>query len=361
MPVKNYVNINGRAVAEHTGGVRTSYLTDALGSITATVNSSQAVVNTYRWKPFGERLAKTGAGADPTLGWVGAYGYRRTQRSRSEYYMLARHYDSIGGRWTTVDPLWPEELAYLYCGTNPIARLDPSGLQNQFVGDWPPKGEPPLREAPPRTLPAPNKCSPGRISPQPKIGPGPGCRQIIIEGGIAAYELYDYLVNGQTGTYTGFGHSLGVRCFPGKNFVPAEDKYRLARCQAEHARYRKLCSNIDCILDLTSPSDCVEAVGKVARASACIKSRTWVINNCDKNPPKGWRHRPCGHMYAVCYAKFSMCQCIKKLRGAPCWVDLSGMIDCKAAEKECRWIRLYCNLYGGLPKPFEPLPWHTVL
>jgi len=52
MPVKKCVNINGR----------TSYLTDAIGSITATVNSSQAVVNTYRWKRYGDRLAKVGTG-----------------------------------------------------------------------------------------------------------------------------------------------------------------------------------------------------------------------------------------------------------------------------------------------------------
>jgi len=128
MPVKNYVNLNGRTVAEHTGGVRTGYLTDALGSITATVNSSQTVVNTYRWKPYGERLAKTGAGADPTLGWVGTYGYRRTQRSRSEYYMIARHYDSIGGRWTTVDPLWPWESAYGYAQAGPTFNTDRLGL-----------------------------------------------------------------------------------------------------------------------------------------------------------------------------------------------------------------------------------------
>jgi len=136
VPVKKYVNVNGRTIAEHPGGVRTAYLTDALGSITATVNSSQVVVNTYRWKPFGDRLAKTGAGADPTLGWVGTYGYRRTQRSRSEYYMLARHYDSIGGRWTTVDPLLYDLpgsssidfLEFSYARSNPPTLLDPTGL-----------------------------------------------------------------------------------------------------------------------------------------------------------------------------------------------------------------------------------------
>ena len=36
-----------------------------LGSVTATVNQSAQVVNTYRNKPYGVQLAKTGAGADP--------------------------------------------------------------------------------------------------------------------------------------------------------------------------------------------------------------------------------------------------------------------------------------------------------
>jgi hypothetical protein len=65
MPVTNYHTVQGRILGESTSGVRTDYLTDALGSVTATVNSAQAVVNTYRYKPYGEQLAKTGSGTDP--------------------------------------------------------------------------------------------------------------------------------------------------------------------------------------------------------------------------------------------------------------------------------------------------------
>jgi hypothetical protein len=53
MAVTTYRTYNGRLRAEITDGVRKTYLTDALGSVTATVDSSQNVMNTYRHKPSG--------------------------------------------------------------------------------------------------------------------------------------------------------------------------------------------------------------------------------------------------------------------------------------------------------------------
>jgi hypothetical protein len=51
--VTTYRTYKGRLRAEITDGVRTTYLTDALGSVTATVDSSQTVLNTCRSKPSG--------------------------------------------------------------------------------------------------------------------------------------------------------------------------------------------------------------------------------------------------------------------------------------------------------------------
>jgi len=48
MPVTYYDTVKGQIIGEATGGVRTEYLTDALGSVTATVNSSGEIVNTDR-------------------------------------------------------------------------------------------------------------------------------------------------------------------------------------------------------------------------------------------------------------------------------------------------------------------------
>ena len=105
MPVTNYYSVEGEIIGEASGGVRTDYLTDALGSVTGTVNQSASVVNTYRYKPYGTTLAKTGTGNDPIFGWVGSAGYAKTGKAHSEVYVRARHYSSASGRWTSKDPI----------------------------------------------------------------------------------------------------------------------------------------------------------------------------------------------------------------------------------------------------------------
>ena len=127
MPVTNYHTVDGEIQGQTTAGVRTDYLTDALGSVVATVNSSAQVINTYRYKPYGERLAKTGAGADPRFLWVGTPGYRVTSRSHSSHYVRVRTYAEQEGGWTTVDVFWPFEPAYVYVNATPTSEIDPSG------------------------------------------------------------------------------------------------------------------------------------------------------------------------------------------------------------------------------------------
>jgi len=116
-------------VGESSGaaGARLDYLSDALGSVTATVNQNARVQNTYRYKPYGSQLAKTGAGADPAFQWVGMEGYRQTGKKFSDVYVRARHYATAVGRWTTKDPIDFEELAYRYSFDNPTTYTDPSG------------------------------------------------------------------------------------------------------------------------------------------------------------------------------------------------------------------------------------------
>ena len=102
MAVTNYYTINGEIIAEKTtGGNRVDYLTDALGSVTATLNQSAQVVNTYHYKPYGAQLAKSGVGTDPSFQWVGSQGYKQTSKKYSDIYVRARHYDTSTGRWTT--------------------------------------------------------------------------------------------------------------------------------------------------------------------------------------------------------------------------------------------------------------------
>lgn len=126
MPVVNYHTVNGQMVGQSTGTTFTQYLTDALGSVTATVNGKR-VTNTYRYKPYGERLSKTGSGPDPDFQWTGDTGSRVTGRTRAEQYNRARHYGTNQASWTSVDDSWPDESPYIYTDMNPTGFVDPLG------------------------------------------------------------------------------------------------------------------------------------------------------------------------------------------------------------------------------------------
>lgn len=128
MPVKTYHNLEGRILGETSAGVRADYLTDAMGSVVGTADASQNIVNTYRYKPYGELLAKTGTGADPRFLWTGDTGSRTTGLARAEQYNRARHYGKGQAQWTSVDPVWPRQPQYVYVGGNPTVLIDPFGL-----------------------------------------------------------------------------------------------------------------------------------------------------------------------------------------------------------------------------------------
>jgi len=148
-----YYGIEGELLGDSVAG---DYMRDALGSVVGTTSSTTgAVMNTYRFKPYGERLSKTGAATDPNFQWVGTYGYRETAIAHSKSYVRARHYAQEEGRWNTVDPLrsilqsiaggdgsirwaWLQAtlLPYHY-SVNPIQSVDFSGLDKQ-IGPVPP-------------------------------------------------------------------------------------------------------------------------------------------------------------------------------------------------------------------------------
>ena len=74
MGVTTYYSVGGEIIGERSGGVRTDYLRDALGSVTATKRTDRSTLsNTYRYKPYGERLAKTGGDPDPRFQYCHEY------------------------------------------------------------------------------------------------------------------------------------------------------------------------------------------------------------------------------------------------------------------------------------------------
>ena len=128
MPTTYYYTVNNEIIAEHTlGQSRLDYVTDALGSVIATVDQTLTVQSTARYKPYGATLASTGN--DLTFGYTGSTGSRTTGLPHTDLYNRNRHVGSVEGRWTTVDTLWPDEAAYSFVTANPTTLTDPSGLQ----------------------------------------------------------------------------------------------------------------------------------------------------------------------------------------------------------------------------------------
>ncbi len=128
MPTTNYYTVDSEIIGQRTiGSPRMDYLTDALGSVTATVNQSAVVDNTYRYKPYGKTLAKTGVGQDASFGWVGTQGYKPTAKKFSDFYVRGRHYSEITGAMTWIDSKISGLSAYQYALNNPQLIIDPSG------------------------------------------------------------------------------------------------------------------------------------------------------------------------------------------------------------------------------------------
>lgn len=142
MGVTNYYTVNGVILGEEDFGAGTArgYATDALGSVTNTVTSGGLVQNTYRYKPYGAQLAKTGAAADPAFTWIGTLGYRSSTRSFGSEYVRARSFAPELARWTTVDArrlLGSSRFsAYCYALCSPTSNVDPGGdesLWEKFI------------------------------------------------------------------------------------------------------------------------------------------------------------------------------------------------------------------------------------
>lgn len=99
------------------------YHTDEHGNVSAISDKSRNIVANYDFDAFGNETSSTDA-------------YYNPMRYCDEYYdvesgltyLRARYYDPSIGRFISEDPIKDGTNWYVYCGNNPIAFVDPSGL-----------------------------------------------------------------------------------------------------------------------------------------------------------------------------------------------------------------------------------------
>jgi RHS repeat-associated protein len=133
---------HGGLVGEKVGTARHYYVADNLGSIRGLTNSSGALVNTYRYEPYGKLASSTGSVSNP-MKFAGGH-----DTGLGVYHFGARYYDPALGRWTQQDSVdlagdLREANRYAYVGDDPVDRTDPSGLLTCAVSHFP--SRPPLR------------------------------------------------------------------------------------------------------------------------------------------------------------------------------------------------------------------------
>jgi hypothetical protein len=137
-----YLTMNGIIVHENRGGVQRDYVPDTLGSTTALTDNTQTKTDTWQYWPYGEVSTRTGTSNTPFT-FVGTLGYSKDQLDKL-FYVRARHLRVDLAGWQTLDPLWPQELAFVYCDACPVACADPSGAQRGGITTLPrPTTDPP--------------------------------------------------------------------------------------------------------------------------------------------------------------------------------------------------------------------------
>ncbi len=100
------------------------YLYNAHGDVVQLTDNTGIVERSYDYDTFGNELSPNENDNNP-LRYNGQYWDEETQT----YYLRARQYNPVTGRFTTEDPIADGLNWYVYCNNNPVMLVDPSGLE----------------------------------------------------------------------------------------------------------------------------------------------------------------------------------------------------------------------------------------
>lgn len=126
-----YIYVTGQARAEQVNlstGAITYLVSDLIGSIRGTVNSSGSVTGTTSYDAWGNPETSGGLTATTPFGYAGGY-----TDPTGLIDLINRYYDPTTGQFISVDPI--DSLTakpYAYADGNPINNNDPLGLATYF-------------------------------------------------------------------------------------------------------------------------------------------------------------------------------------------------------------------------------------
>ena len=99
------------------------YHSNFQGSTIVITDENEINTHEYAYDPYGNILQANEADTNPFT-FIGKYGVMK--ESGQLYFMRARFYDALTGRFVSQDPIWSTNL-FAYGGGNPVMRIDPSG------------------------------------------------------------------------------------------------------------------------------------------------------------------------------------------------------------------------------------------
>jgi len=140
------------ATVTHAGTVTYVY-TDPQGTPLAEADANGNITARFEYTPYGVSVPSMGA-APNGVGYTGHVNDPET----GLVYMQARYYDAVVGRFLSVDPIGPAAgdafsfNRYGYASNNPIANIDPYGMQACAAGQGD-QNQAPCPPPPPSTPP----------------------------------------------------------------------------------------------------------------------------------------------------------------------------------------------------------------
>ena len=113
------------AMRQQSNGAVYYYTTQEAGHVSALVNTTNSVVNSYELDPFGNSVSSS-----ETLTQPFRFGGREYDSETGLYYLRARYYDPQLARFLSEDPigLGGGINVYTYTGGDPVNSRDPDGL-----------------------------------------------------------------------------------------------------------------------------------------------------------------------------------------------------------------------------------------